>query len=113
MAKWTGNLTFPCLQTEQILTEYRIKAVECHPDKNQGNPNTLEKFQVGTIGQLLTTALLQSPDESQNFGKISEKFRKNFGKISEKFRKNFGKISEKFRKNFGTISEKFRKKSGL
>nr|XP_039273088.1 dnaJ homolog subfamily C member 12-like [Styela clava] len=30
--------------TEQIITEYRLKAVTCHPDKNQNNPNASQEF---------------------------------------------------------------------
>ncbi|XP_032921514.1 dnaJ homolog subfamily C member 12 isoform X2 [Catharus ustulatus] len=30
---------------EQILAEYKIKALECHPDKHPGNPKAVENFQ--------------------------------------------------------------------
>ncbi|XP_064573214.1 dnaJ homolog subfamily C member 12 [Zonotrichia leucophrys gambelii] len=30
---------------EQILAEYKIKALECHPDKHPGNPKAVEDFQ--------------------------------------------------------------------
>ncbi|XP_027752470.1 dnaJ homolog subfamily C member 12 isoform X1 [Empidonax traillii] len=30
---------------EQILAEYKIKALECHPDKHPGNPKAVESFQ--------------------------------------------------------------------
>ncbi|XP_066047923.1 dnaJ homolog subfamily C member 12 isoform X1 [Chamaea fasciata] len=30
---------------EQILAEYKIKALECHPDKHPGNPKAVETFQ--------------------------------------------------------------------
>ncbi|KPP76572.1 DnaJ subfamily C member 12-like [Scleropages formosus] len=31
--------------SEQILTEYKIKALECHPDKHPDNPKAAEEFQ--------------------------------------------------------------------
>ncbi|NWR67867.1 DJC12 protein, partial [Bucorvus abyssinicus] len=30
---------------EQILAEFKIKALECHPDKHPGNPKAVENFQ--------------------------------------------------------------------
>ncbi|XP_034537837.1 dnaJ homolog subfamily C member 12 isoform X2 [Notolabrus celidotus] len=33
------------LQTEQILNEYKIRALACHPDKNLQNPGAVEEFQ--------------------------------------------------------------------
>ncbi|NWI84834.1 DJC12 protein, partial [Pitta sordida] len=30
---------------EQIISEYKIKALECHPDKHPGNPKAVESFQ--------------------------------------------------------------------
>ncbi|NXO81862.1 DJC12 protein, partial [Sitta europaea] len=30
---------------EQILAEYKIRALECHPDKHPGNPKAVEEFQ--------------------------------------------------------------------
>ncbi|XP_063817676.1 dnaJ homolog subfamily C member 12 [Pseudophryne corroboree] len=30
---------------EQILAEYKVKALECHPDKHPGNQNAVEDFQ--------------------------------------------------------------------
>nr|XP_013801077.1 PREDICTED: dnaJ homolog subfamily C member 12 [Apteryx mantelli mantelli] len=30
---------------EQILAEFKIKALECHPDKHPGNPKAVESFQ--------------------------------------------------------------------
>ncbi|XP_063020254.1 dnaJ homolog subfamily C member 12 isoform X2 [Melospiza melodia melodia] len=33
------------LKVEQILAEYKIKALECHPDKHPGNPKAVEDFQ--------------------------------------------------------------------
>ncbi|KAM4668542.1 dnaJ homolog subfamily C member 12 isoform 2-T6 [Amazona ochrocephala] len=30
---------------EQILAEFKIKALECHPDKQPGNPKAVEDFQ--------------------------------------------------------------------
>ncbi|OXA52699.1 J domain-containing protein [Folsomia candida] len=30
---------------EQIVTEYRIRALKCHPDKNPGNQDALQEFQ--------------------------------------------------------------------
>ncbi|NXC32477.1 DJC12 protein, partial [Campylorhamphus procurvoides] len=30
---------------EQILAEYKMKALECHPDKHPGNPKAVESFQ--------------------------------------------------------------------
>ncbi|KAI1894591.1 hypothetical protein AGOR_G00117350 [Albula goreensis] len=31
--------------SEQILAEYKVRALECHPDKNPGNPKAVEDFQ--------------------------------------------------------------------
>ncbi|XP_077437503.1 dnaJ homolog subfamily C member 12 isoform X2 [Vanacampus margaritifer] len=31
--------------TEQILNEYKIRALACHPDKNQDNPKAVAEFQ--------------------------------------------------------------------
>uniref|UniRef100_A0A3Q2XFW1 DnaJ homolog subfamily C member 12-like n=1 Tax=Hippocampus comes TaxID=109280 RepID=A0A3Q2XFW1_HIPCM len=31
--------------TEQILNEYKIRALACHPDKHQGNPKAVAEFQ--------------------------------------------------------------------
>ncbi|XP_034631374.1 dnaJ homolog subfamily C member 12 isoform X2 [Trachemys scripta elegans] len=30
---------------EQILAEFKVKALECHPDKHPGNPKAVENFQ--------------------------------------------------------------------
>ncbi|XP_049592483.1 dnaJ homolog subfamily C member 12 isoform X1 [Syngnathus scovelli] len=34
-----------CRQTEQIINEYKIRALACHPDKHQDNPNAVAEFQ--------------------------------------------------------------------
>ncbi|XP_066534425.1 dnaJ homolog subfamily C member 12 isoform X2 [Hoplias malabaricus] len=31
--------------TEQIVTEFKMRALACHPDKNPGNPKAVEQFQ--------------------------------------------------------------------
>jgi DnaJ family protein C protein 12 len=33
------------LQTEQIIAEYKVQALQYHPDKNEGNKEAEEKFQ--------------------------------------------------------------------
>jgi hypothetical protein len=33
------------LQTEQITAEYKVRALQFHPDKNEGNKEAEEKFQ--------------------------------------------------------------------
>lgn len=33
------------LQTEQITAEYKVQALQFHPDKNEGNKEAEEKFQ--------------------------------------------------------------------
>ncbi|CAF0785211.1 unnamed protein product [Didymodactylos carnosus] len=34
------------LQFDQINTEYRLKVLQCHPDKNQSDPEALKRFQL-------------------------------------------------------------------
>jgi DnaJ family protein C protein 12 len=34
-----------CLQTEQITAEYKVQALQFHPDKNEGNKEAEAKFQ--------------------------------------------------------------------
>ncbi|KAL7889599.1 hypothetical protein AOLI_G00018570 [Acnodon oligacanthus] len=31
--------------TEQIVSEFKVRALACHPDKNPGNPKAVEEFQ--------------------------------------------------------------------
>lgn len=33
------------MQVEQILAEYKVRALECHPDKHPGNQKAVEEFQ--------------------------------------------------------------------
>lgn len=36
----------PCFQAEQLNTEYRIRALACHPDKNAGNKDAEAQFKL-------------------------------------------------------------------
>lgn len=38
-------LSFFFLQAEQITAEYKVQALQFHPDKNAGNKEAEEKFQ--------------------------------------------------------------------
>lgn len=52
LISWTNSATRPCdhnllksdLQTEQILTEYKVRALSLHPDKNLGDPLAEVRF---------------------------------------------------------------------
>lgn len=46
-----------CFQFEQINAEYKVRALQYHPDKNDGNVEAQQKFQLLKVGVFVTRKL--------------------------------------------------------
>lgn len=64
---WSNNEYFFCLQIEQINQEYKIRALQFHPDKNAGDKEMEEKFQELNVSEFFWWNVKESMKCCVNF----------------------------------------------